>query len=137
METQNIIFIITIITSILISITDLGASSVEVAADAATVGVAGVPAGIADLGIELITEAIQNIIITVSILYLSGVKSTWSWILIFIVVFMSIIDIILSIVQIPIPYIDILKLITEVFTELIQNGILIGVFVKNSNIIKQ
>lgn len=131
-NSQNVIFIITIITSLLISITDIGSSSVEVAADAATVGVAGVPAGIADLGVEMVMEAIQNIIITVSILYLSGIRNYISWLLIGIVVFMSIIDIILSIVQIPIPYIDIVKLITEIFTELIQNGILIGVFVKNS-----
>lgn len=128
---STIILLLTIISSVTISLADLGASGADVAVDAATVGTVGVATGFADLGIELVSEAIQNIIITVAILYFSGVRNIWSWLLIALVVSMSLIDIVLTIVEIPLPYFDIIKLITEMFTELIQNGVLIGLFINN------
>lgn len=129
--TKVIIFIIIIIISVLISLEDIITSGIEAAADCATVGVAGIIGGPVDLADEVISELIQDILIMLIAIPMSGGSTKSIIVRLLIVGGCSVIDIIVSLLSLFIPCVaDVAATIVEIFTEIIQNATLIYSFYK-------
>lgn len=133
--TKIIIFIIIIIISILISLQDILVDGVEAAVDCVstpvTVGTLGVLTGTGELVDEIVSEMIQDILIALIAIPMGGGSRNTKIVQILIVVGCSLIDIIASVIGIFIPCVmDVINTILEIFTEIVQNSILIYSFYK-------
>lgn len=106
--------------SIIISVGDVGIDVADATVDAATGGVGGVATSFADVGSEIVLEAMQTGLV-LSFNYLvseEAAVSPWP------IIILGLFDIVLSVVGF-LPYFDIPETLLEVVSEIIQNAILL------------
>jgi hypothetical protein len=120
---------IIVIVSILITFSELAADVAEDVGEVGTAGLATPVVGTADLVFELIAESLQDIIAAGGIIAFGAGSKGSKTIKISIIVFMSLINLITSVVSIVIPFFSFAKTIVEFFTDVIINGILIWSFI--------
>jgi hypothetical protein len=126
-----IIFLVIIVISVLISLQDILVDGAEAVADCATVGVAGIVGGPVELVDEIVSEMIQDILIALIAIPMSGGSTNSMIVRILIVAACSIIDIVVSIIALFIPCVaDVAETVIEIGTEIIQNAVLMYSFYK-------
>lgn len=115
--------IIIVILYIVIASINLGIDILDVVVDGATVGVAGVGTGVVDLVAEIGLGIIQIILYLIAMLRSS--KSLWLKFggLIFIII-ATVINIIFTVVGIPLPYIDAIETAVEGLSAMISTGLI-------------
>jgi len=133
--TKIIIFLIIIIISVLISLQDILVDGVEAVVDCAstpvTAGALGVLTGAGELVDEVVSEMLQDILIALIAIPMSGGSRTSKIIQILIILGCSLVDIVASIIGIFIPCVmDVFNTGLEIFTEIVQNSILLYSFYK-------
>lgn len=128
-----VIFLIIIVISVLISVEDIiavGAAAIGgCALDIETVGIGGALTSSAELGNEIITQLIQDVIIAIAIIFLSGGSQMSMAIRVLIIGICSLIDLVVSALAIFLPCVGpIIDTGVEIITEIIQNGVLLYSF---------
>lgn len=115
--------IIIVILYIVIASINLGIDILDVVVDGATVGTVGVGTGVVDLVAEIGLGIIQIILYLIAMLQSS--KSLWLKFggLIFIII-ATVINIIFTVVGIPLPYIDAIETAVEGFFAMISTGLI-------------
>lgn len=128
-----IIFLLAIVVSILISLEDVIVTVTDAGADCAllpvTAGLAGILTGGVNLAGEVLSEVIQDIIMAVTMITLSGGSRKNIIIRLLIIGACSIFDLLMSIIALAVPCVtDVAAAITEIISEIIQNGVFIYSF---------
>ena len=109
------------LSSILMSILDLGVDVADAAVDAVSVGIGGIITSIIDIPVEIVLEILQIIIASITIYYFEGDEphKYSKKFRISVIIILGIVDIVMSVLGF-IPYFDIIETVVELITEIAQ-----------------